>query len=114
MKGKKYDIGKVRWDLLHWDTIEGEAKVLTYGAVKYDPDNWKLVLRGPGGRRRYFSAMMRHLYASMRKGVIDPTILDPESGLPHVYHARCCLMFLCFNDSADKKEIASACRSSKV
>jgi hypothetical protein len=88
-KGVKFDKQKVRWDLIHWQTYEDVAKVLTFGAVKYSDDNWKKVLRGERGPDRYFAAAMRHLVA-WKKG----EIIDPESGLPHLAHAQCCLMFL--------------------
>lgn len=92
MKGKKYDGGKERWDLVHWDAMTDLAKVLTYGAKKYDDHNWKLVLDGKGGRGRYFAAAMRHLIA-WESG----ESLDPGSGLPHLAHAQCCLMFLSYD-----------------
>lgn len=91
MKGKKYDGGKVRWDLLHWNIIEEDAKVMTYGAVKYDDHNWIRVLLGKGGRARYFAAALRHILAWW-----GGEELDPESGLDHLAHARCCLMFLSY------------------
>lgn len=96
VKPLKYDGEKIRWDLVHWEAVEAMAKVLTYGAAKYDDDNWKKVLVGPKGGRRYFAAMMRHIKACERNGDLDPHILDPESGLPHISQAMTCMMFLCY------------------
>jgi hypothetical protein len=61
------------------------AKVLTYGARKYDPYNWA---KGMPWMRVY-GAALRHLNAFARG---EDT--DPETGLSHVAHAACNLMFL--------------------
>lgn len=57
-KGLKYDNDKLRWGLLPHDVIEGAVKVLTYGAKKYAPNNWKII---EDAKNRYFAAAMRHL-----------------------------------------------------
>ena len=49
-------------------------------------ENWRKV---PNGSERYYDALMRHL-EKWRSGEID----DPETGLPHLAHASCCMMFL--------------------
>jgi len=84
--GVKWDIGKPRFDLLPAEIELEVAKVLTVGAAKYAPDNWKKV---PGGRWRYIAAMRRHISAYQR-GEIN----DPDDGLHHMAHAICCAMFL--------------------
>ena len=84
--GTKYDTGKDRWDLLPWAEVRDIVRVLTHGAQKYADDNWKAV---PDAWDRYFAAAHRHLIAH-RLG----ERLDPESGLPHLAHAACCLLFL--------------------
>jgi hypothetical protein len=83
----KHDHGKTRWDLLPWESLEGVANVLTFGADKYDEESWRDV---PDGARRYFSAMLRHWRALQRGEVIDP-----ESGLPHRFHFLCNAAFIC-------------------
>ena len=85
-RGLKKDHGKDRWDLLPWEEVEEIVKVLTFGANKYADNNWQKV---PQGRERYFAAAMRHLVA-WRRGEER----DPESGLKHLAHAGCCLLFL--------------------
>lgn len=85
-EGKKYDQGKLRWSLIPWDATALVTGVLEHGARKYGVDNWKRV---PGARDRYFNAAMRHLLAWY--GGED---MDEESGLPHLAHAICCLLFL--------------------
>lgn len=86
MKGRKDDSDKVRYDLLPALALDEIAKVLTYGANRYGAENWRLVEHG---RRRYFAAASRHLWAWWR-GERN----DPDSGLHHLAHAACCVMFL--------------------
>lgn len=85
-KGTKNDQDKLMYELLPAQTIQDLVRVLTFGAKKYSPDNWKKV---PHATRRYYAALMRHVEA-WRMGEEK----DPESGLPHLSHALCCLVFL--------------------
>lgn len=88
--GTKLDPEKPRWDLLPWKPVAIVVDVLTYGAKKYAPDNWQKV---PSAQRRYFAAAQRHLIAwNEGEGT------DPESGLPHLAHAACCVLFLLWFD----------------
>ena len=86
MEGVKHDQGKARLDLLPPRSIEAVGHVLTHGATKYAPDNWRHV---EGWRWRYAAAALRHVFAWLRG-----ERLDEESGLPHLAHATCCLLFL--------------------
>ena len=84
--GVKHDSEKTRLDLLPPVSLELVGQVLTHGAKKYSPQNWRHV---EGWRWRYTAAALRHLVAWMRG-----ERADAESGLPHLAHALCCLMFL--------------------
>ena len=84
--GHKDDQEKNRLDLIEPEFIEGVGKVLTFGADKYEPNNWQKV---DDAENRYYAAAMRHLMA-WRKG--EKT--DPESGISHLYHVACNIMFL--------------------
>ena len=81
----KRDTQKPRYDLIPSDSLHAIALVLTYGADKYEDRGWESGTRWG----RYFAACMRHLWAWWRGEE-----LDPESGLPHLAHAGCCVMFL--------------------
>jgi hypothetical protein len=91
--GLKYDQDKIRYDLYPLAAYEGCTKVLTFGAKKYAPNGWKSV---PDAENRYYAALIRHLNA--QKDYLDSggvgLALDDESGLPHLDHAQCCLVFL--------------------
>lgn len=93
--GTKNDGKKPRWSLLPKGTVEQVIAVLEFGAAKYQVDNWQHV---DDPERRYYDAAMRHLEAWWR-GEKD----DPESKLPHLAHAVCCLLFLMwFHRKAEK------------
>jgi hypothetical protein len=87
--GRKDDGGKPRMELLPFSALVEVAKVLTYGAAKYGPDNWRSV---PDAKNRYTGALMRHL-AAWREG----ESIDPESGedkVLHIAQAACNALFL--------------------
>lgn len=83
--GRKYDDGKVMLDLIDPEYTLELGKVLTFGAKKYDPHNWRKGLRVS----RLIAGAKRHLNAVERG-----EDRDPETGLSHLAHAGCCLMFL--------------------
>jgi len=90
-KFTKNDKDKVRMELLDPDFIIGTAEVLTFGAKKYEAENWK---KATGKDiARYEGAILRHLMA-YRKG----EKIDPETGLSHLYHISCNTMFLAYFD----------------
>ncbi len=88
--GRKFDGGKLQYGLLPPLALKATVEILTFGAEKYEPDNWKHV---PDSKRRYFDAMQRHLWA-WKEGEQN----DPETGKNHLAHAMCCLMFLYEHD----------------
>lgn len=81
----KFDTDKIRVDLLPICPLMRTAKVLTFGAKKYSERNWEL---GFDWSRPY-GALLRHMFAWW--GGEDK---DPETGLSHLDHAACCIMFL--------------------
>ena len=83
--GTKHDSGKPPMSLLDRKWLVGVAEVLGFGAQKYAAHNWRSGFK----YSRLSDAALRHLTA-----FIDGEDLDPESGLSHLHHASCCLMFL--------------------
>ena len=94
--GKKYDSGKPKLYLLPPKSINEVGKVLTFGAEKYDPHNWRKV---DDLHNRYSSAALRHIFAH-----IDGEDEDQETGLSHLAHAICCLMFKLEDELIGKSE----------
>lgn len=90
MSGRKDDDGKIRFDLIDPHFTEGVAKVLTHGAAHYSPNNWKLV---EDAKHRYTAAVHRHLN-SWQRG----EDLDRHSGLHHLEHVACNIMFLLYGE----------------
>ena len=69
------------------ETLEGACQVLAYGREKYAAWNW-----AKGANHSVpFDSMMRHLIAWQNGEEIDP-----ESGLGHLDHAMCNMMFLIY------------------
>lgn len=95
--GRKFDGGKLEYGLVPPLALKEMVKVLTFGAQKYERDNWQKV---PDSKRRYFDALQRHLWA-WKEG----EELDPESGIHHLAHAMCCLMFLYEHDVKYSKDV---------
>lgn len=83
--GRKYDEKKNRLDLLPVDVLEEVAKVMTFGATKYGDYNWASGI----AYHRCYGACLRHLFAWWRNEE-----LDPETGISHLAHAICNLLFL--------------------
>lgn len=67
--GKKWDGGKLRWDLVPWEAFETIVERFTHGAAKYGDNNWQSV---DDAEKRYFSALMRHLIAHQKGELYDP------------------------------------------
>lgn len=87
--GVKYDSEKPRVDLLIDGcplSLEAISQVLTFGSKKYADHNWQHV---EGGEQRYKAALMRHVLASAKGEKVDS-----ETGLSHLAHAACCVLFM--------------------
>lgn len=93
--GIKFDDNKIKMELLPFDSLLEVGKVLTYGAKKYAPHNWKLIKDS----ERYIGALLRHLIA-MECG----ERIDPDSGLTHVSHIACNALFLVHFDLEKQKK----------
>ena len=101
-QGRKYDGGKLRYDLIPVLALEEMVKGLTFGTIKYDDNNWVKV---PSGRKRYMAAALRHIQ-EYRKG----NLWDEEQGIHHLSAAMNNLSFIVekdlrgWEDSSDEQE----------
>ena len=76
----RYNTGKPDYSLIPIAAMQEAAKVLEYGASKYERDNW----RRPTHWSVSFACLQRHL-AAWQSGEDN----DPESGRNHLGHAFC-------------------------
>lgn len=81
----KFDGDKLRYDLVPPSAVKAMAEVLTFGARKYKPNNWK-ECQEP---ERYLAALYRHLEL-WRAGEVN----DQDSGMHHLAHAMTNLAFV--------------------
>jgi len=98
--GVKYDNDKIKMELLPLRELREVARVLTYGAKKYAPDNWKKV---PDLKERYTGALLRHL-TEYREG----KSFDPETGadqLLHIAQVACNALFLLWAEMEEITEV---------
>lgn len=82
--GLKFDSDKPPMDLLDGYALTEISHVLAFGAKKYAAHNWRKGIQ----LSRLLGAALRHLHA-----VNGGEDTDPETGLPHLAHAGCCIMF---------------------
>ncbi len=85
MTGTKHDQDKTRLDLISSVAIIELGNVLTFGCKKYSAHNWRLGIAWS----RVIAAVLRHIFSWMRGETYDK-----ETGLNHLAHAMCGLMFL--------------------
>lgn len=84
-EGRKFDSSKPKMYLLPPKALIEVSKVLTFGAEKYDEENWRHL---DNLQNRYTGGALRHLFAHM-----DGELNDPETNYSHLAHAICCLLF---------------------
>lgn len=96
--------GKLNYCLVPRKLLTAVARIREYGNRKYEkggPDNWKKV-----EPERWREAAFRHFLAYLD----DPTGLDAESGLPHLWHLACNIAFLCELFEHPVKKRCATCR----
>lgn len=113
-KALRYNQGKPKWSLVHFESLEPLVRVLEYGAHKYTiytneiddikgsevtPEQvklWGLKIKSSGvenwkkglDQKEILDSLTRHLFA-----LISGEENDPESGLPHIGHIMCNALF---------------------
>ena len=83
--GRKFDSTKPKMYLLPPKATIEVSKVLTFGAEKYDEENWRQL---ENAQNRYSGGALRHIFAHL-----DGELKDEETDCSHLAHAICCLMF---------------------
>lgn len=83
-EGIKFDNDKLQFSLIPPEIKLYLAEILTFGAKKYAPDNWKKI-----EVQRYYDAFERHMNA-FQLGEEN----DAESGMHHLKHALTNMMFI--------------------
>ena len=87
LPGAKDDDGKLQLSAVPPEAIVAIAKIREYGNKKYAyPEDWRRV-----PPEKFHEALLRHCLACWE----DPYAVDPESGLPHLWHLMCNGAFLC-------------------
>lgn len=95
----KADAGKLRLTLVPRGIVKAIARIRMYGTEKYgDQENWRQV-----SAERYRDAAFRHFLAYLD----DPTGVDEESGLPHLWHLCTNCAFLCEMENMDERKSAT-------
>ena len=84
-KGSMDDPRKLPIWLVPNALVNGAARALQHGAVRYAPNNWRKGM----DYSEVYSALQRHLLAWN-----EDEDIDPDSGLNHLDHAAACLGFL--------------------
>lgn len=97
MKFLKADNDKVRMSLVDPLFVEGTAEVLTFGAKKYEANNWKKLEYKELYRIK--DSLLRHIYS-----YLDGEYIDEESGLEHLKHIACNVMFLLHHENKKIEE----------
>lgn len=82
--GTKYDGNKSPLSMLPYGSLKAIAAVMEHGRKKYGRDNWRKGIEWS----RVVDAALRHIGA-----FYDGERIDPESGLSHLAHAGCNVLF---------------------
>ena len=85
----RFDNGKTNWSLMPFEAVEEINRVLEFGANKYAA--WNFTRDGGMNHSRILNSCLRHIFSYMRG-----QDCDPESGLSHLAHAGCNILFLLY------------------
>ena len=92
----KNDDGKPTYELLPFELLSEVNLVLVHGREKYGECNW---MKQKGFKlSRCYNALLRHMFAWW----IRREDKDPETGLSHLSHALCNLLFLMYHFKHNK------------
>ena len=85
MEALRHNTGKPKLSMVALDCLEDCARVLEYGATKYEKNNWRQGFPVSG----LLDSLLRHI-SELQKG----NKVDDESGLSHIGHIQANAMFL--------------------
>lgn len=91
----RFNSGKPQWSIIDFESLEPMVRVLEYGTKKYSRNNWKKGLPVT----EIIDSLMRHTIS-----LLNGEDNDQESGLPHVGHMFCNVMFLSYVLKHKKEE----------
>jgi hypothetical protein len=94
MKADRYNEGKPKWSLVHFESLIPMVRVLEKGAEKYSIDNWKKDME----LSEIQNSMMRHLAA-----IMDGETHDKETGELHMGHIMSNAMFWNYHYNKNRK-----------
>lgn len=94
-KGLRYNAGKRKWSLVHYQSLEPMIEVLEFGAKKYAPHNWMKGL----DPKEVLESLQRHLAKLM-----DGEEKDAETGVSHIGHIMCNAMFYSYFELQNKEK----------
>lgn len=97
-KADRYNEGKPKWSLVHFESLVPMIRVLEYGCLKYAPFNWQK----PMDTTEILESMQRHLAA-----LFDGEINDKESGISHMGHIQANAIFYNYHINKNKSETQS-------
>jgi hypothetical protein len=102
--GLRFNTGKLRWGLMHYQSMVPMIRVLEYGAQKYDDHNWKKGMN----RVELLECLQRHLAALMDAEVSgeEDKKFDAESTLHHIGHIMCNAMMYSYYELEENKHKA--------
>ena len=99
----KIEEGKPKLSLIYKSFVDETAKVRMYGLTKYpDQENWRTTLIS-----EHYDALLRHVFAAKAFFLNESSgeELDISSGLDHLAHAACNIMFLIEKKKTDPEII---------
>lgn len=94
-EGVKHDNNKPDMSLLSTKALLEISKVMDFGKKKYSANNWRKGMQWS----RLIAAALRHITAFN-----DGEDIDSETGISHLAHAGCCIMFLLEYEKTQKEK----------
>lgn len=93
-KADRFNEGKPKWSLVHFQSMVPMIRVLEFGARKYAPFNWQK----PMDLMEILESMQRHLAA-----LFDGEVYDKESGISHMGHIQANSMFYNYHKAKENE-----------